>query len=152
VSELVQLQIPSVAPGVQLARGVARTLTQHGYACLLEVTLGNARRADVLALDPTGTIVIVEVKSSVADFRSDQKWTEYRGYCDRLFFAVPVEFPVGLIPDSCGLMIADRFEAEVIRSAPDQRLSAARRKAMTLRFAHLAAQRLTRLAEWQVLP
>ncbi len=125
-----------------IASGVMRTLRQHGYCCVLEMTLANHRRADVVGLGPTGEIVIVEIKSSVADFRSDQKWPEYRPYCDRLFFAVDGDFPADLIPEDTGLIIADQFGGAVLREAPTHKLAGARRKAVTLRFARLASNRL----------
>jgi hypothetical protein len=134
-------------PGMLLARGVCRALVQHGWATLTEVTLANGRRADVMALQPGGEIFIVEVKSSIEDFRSDRKWGQYRDFCDALYFAVPEDFPTELIPPECGLIIADHFAAEILRPAPIIRLAPARRKAMTLRFALLAAQRLQRLVD-----
>jgi hypothetical protein len=136
-----------VQAGVLLARGVCRMLAAHGLAGVTEVPLANGRRADVMTLDRTGDIAIVEVKSSIEDFRSDRKWPDYREFCDRLFFAVPEHFPVELIPDDCGLILADGFGAEIVRQASEHRLVAARRKAVTLRFAHLAAQRLQRLVD-----
>jgi hypothetical protein len=138
---------PRVQAGVVLARGVCRMMAAHGLAGVTEVPLANGRRADVMTLDRTGDIAIVEVKSSIEDFRSDRKWPDYREFCDRLFFAVPEHFPVELIPDDCGLIIADGFGAEIVRQASEHRLVAARRKAVTLRFAHLAAQRLQRLID-----
>src|ERR1700687_4264050 len=92
---------------VLLARGVARALAQRGYATLTEVSLANGRRADVIGLGRGGELVIVEVKSSVQDFRSDAKWPEYREFCDRFYFAVGADFPQALIPEECGLIVAD---------------------------------------------
>jgi len=134
-------------PGMLLARGVCRAMVQRGIAALTEMTLANGRRADVILLEADGTIGIVEVKSSVADFAADQKWPEYRDYCDMLSFAVPAEFPMELIPDECGLIVADHFGAEILRPAPRLALSAARRKAMLIRFGQLAALRLARLTD-----
>jgi hypothetical protein len=134
-------------PGMLLARGVCRGLAQHGWVCLTEVTLANGRRADVMALAPDGDILIVEVKSSIEDFRGDKKWQEYREYCDAFYFAVPDNFPTELIPEDCGLIAADPFAAEILRPAPVLRLAPARRKALTLRFAQLAARRLHRLVD-----
>jgi hypothetical protein len=139
--------MPSVQPGILLARGVCRALVQHGWSVLTEVTLANGRRADIMALLPDGDIVIIEVKSSLEDFRADRKWGEYREFCDALYFAVPDGFPTELIPLECGLIGADSFAAEILRPAPLLRLAPARRKAMTLRFAQLAAQRLQRLSD-----
>jgi hypothetical protein len=131
-------------PGVLLARGVCRALVQLGHAVLTEVTLVNGRRADVMALAPDGMIAVIEVKSSIEDFRADRKWGEYRAFCDALYFAVPDGFPTELIAAECGLIAADAFGAEILRPAPVIRLVPARRKAMMLRFALLAAQRLQR--------
>jgi hypothetical protein len=130
-----------------LARGVCRTLEQLGYVSLVEFPLANGRRADVLALGRTGDLVIVEIKSSVADFRADRKWSAYRDFSDRLYFAVPNDFPRPLIPDECGLMVADAFSAAVLRDGSTTRLDAARRRALTMRFARIAATRLRRLLD-----
>ena len=92
-----------------LARGICRALDQLGYASLVEFPLINGRRADILGLGKAGDLVIVEIKSSVADFRGDRKWASYRDFADRLYFAVPNHFPQGLIPEECGLMVADPF-------------------------------------------
>ena len=132
---------------ILLARGVARALAQRGFATLAEVSLANGRRADVLGLGRGGELVIVEVKSSVQDFRSDGKWRDYREFCDRFYFAVPAEFPRGLIPEDCGLIVADGFGAAILREAPAALLAPARRKAMTLRFAILGSERLRRLLD-----
>jgi len=131
----------------ELARGVARALAQRGFAILVEVPLANGRRADLLALGRDGSLLIVEVKSSVADFRSDRKWPDYREFCDRLAFAVPAHFPQPLIPEDCGLIVADPFGALILREGAARRLAAARRKALTLRFARIAAARMQRLVD-----
>jgi hypothetical protein len=127
-----------------LARGTCRALEQLGYASLVEFPLSNGRRADILALGKGGDLVIIEIKSSVGDFRADRKWTTYRDFSDRLYFAVPNDFPRALIPDECGLMVADPFGAAVLREAATTPLNPARRRALTLRFARLAAARLRR--------
>lgn len=132
-----------IAAGI-LARGVCRALEQLGYASLLEFPLANGRRADVLALGKTGDLLIVEIKTSVADFRADQKWARYREFADRLYFAVPNEFPTLLIPEECGLIVADGFGAAVLRHGLETPLAPPRRRAVTLRFAHAAATRLRR--------
>ena len=130
-----------------LSRGVCRALEQLGYVSLVEFPLANGRRADILALGKTGELVIVEIKSSVADFRADRKWSAYRDFSDRLYFAVPNDFPRSLIPDECGLMVADSFGAAVLRDGSTMRLDAARRRALTMRFARIAATRLRRLLD-----
>lgn len=136
-----------VLDAARLARGVCRAFDQRGYASLLEFPLANGRRADVIALHRGGELAIVEIKSSVADFRADQKWPEYREWCDRLYFAVANGFPTELIPGDCGLIVADAFGAELVREAPCVRLPPARRKAVTLRFAFAGAGRLRRLLD-----
>jgi hypothetical protein len=124
-----------------VTRGAARLLTALGFAPLAEVTLPNGRRADLMALGPKGQIFIVEVKSSVEDFRADGKWHEYAPYCDAFAFAVPPEFPREILPDEPGLIVADGFGGAVLREAPLTPLAGARRKALTLAFARLAAMR-----------
>jgi hypothetical protein len=128
----------------ELCRGVCRALAHLGFATLAEVALANGRRADVMALGRDGELVIVEIKSSVADFKSDRKWPEYRDFCDRLYFAVPAGFPTELIPEDCGLILADPFGAAILREGASAPLVAARRRAVLLRFALLAAGRLRR--------
>ena len=130
-----------------LARGVGRALAQQGYATLTEVSLANGRRADVMGLGRAGELVIVEVKSSLQDFRSDAKWPEYREFCDRFYFAVAEDFPREAIPGDCGLIVADGFGGAVLREAPLLALAAARRKAVTLRFALAGSERLRRLLD-----
>ena len=127
-----------------LARGVCRALDQLGYASLLEFPLASGQRADILALGRTGDLVIVEIKSSLADFRADRKWSGYREFADRLYFAVPNDFPAILIPEECGLIVADPFGAAVLRHGALTPLVPARRRALTLRFALAAAGRLHR--------
>ena len=128
--------------GTGLARGVCRYLRDSGYATLAEFTLRTRRRVDVIALAADGQIVIVEVKSSHADFRSDRKWKNYPEFCDQFYFAVPPAFDARLIPEHCGLMRADTYDAAIIRPAPVHALNAARRKALTIRFARAAGLRL----------
>jgi hypothetical protein len=128
-----------------LARGVTRVLWNHGLAPLLEVPLANGRRADLMGITPNGEIWIVETKSCLEDFAVDQKWPDYRDYCDRFFFAVTEVFPRELIPDNVGLIVADGFGGAILRDAPLAQLAGARRKAVTLLFARLAAQRLALL-------
>jgi hypothetical protein len=130
------------AAAFDICRGVARLLRMHGMAPVSEVSLANGRRADVAAAADSGEIWIVEIKSSIEDFRTDQKWHEYREFCDRLFFAVAPAFPHEILPPDTGLIIADRYGGEIVRGAPEHKLAGARRKAMTLRLVHTAALRL----------
>jgi hypothetical protein len=126
-----------------LARGVTRLLLDHGLAPVLEVPLANGRRADVMAITPHGEIWIVETKSCLADYACDEKWPDYLEYCDRFFFGVTEEFPRDHIPVDAGLIVADGFGGAILRESPVRALVAARRKAVTLLFARLAAQRLS---------
>jgi hypothetical protein len=125
-----------------IARGVCRHFVTAGYGCLLETPLRSGRRADVMAVGRTGEIVIVEIKSGPQDFRSDRKWPEYRAFCDALYFAVDAGFPQALIPEDVGLIAADGYGAAILRDAPRFPLAGARRKAVSLAFARLAAARL----------
>ncbi len=128
-----------------LARGVTRVLGDYGLATVLEVPLANGRRADVMGLTAQGQIWIVETKSCVDDFAVDAKWPDYIDYCDRFFFGVSEEFPRDLIPEDVGLIVADGFGGAILRDSPLKPLAGARRKAVTLLFARLAASRLTYL-------
>lgn len=128
---------------LEVQRGAVRLLSQLGYSCLTELPLPNGRRADIVAVSAAGDIWIVEIKSCLADFRADTKWTEYREYCDRLLFAVMPDFPQDVLDPSTGLILADRYGGEILRPAQEERLSAGRRKAMTLRIARAAAFRLS---------
>ena len=132
------------ATAALLARGISRALEQLGYASLLEFPLANGRRADMIALGNKGELMIVEIKSSVADFRADRKWAFYREFADRLYFAVPNEFPSLLIPEECGLIVADGFGAALLRHGALTPLAPARRRALTVRFGLAAASRLRR--------
>ena len=125
-----------------IQRGTGRLMRACGSAVVSELSLSGGRRADLVVLSKTGDLWIVEIKSCLADFRADTKWSEYRAHCDRLYFAVDDQFPQDVLPDDTGLIIADRYGAEIIREAPEHRLVAARRKAVTLRFARAAALRL----------
>ena len=137
----ITLTRPEVTDAV--TRGAARLFDALGYAPLLEVGLPNGRRADIMALGPRGQIAIVEVKSSLEDFRVDLKWPEYLPYCDAFFFAVAPEFPRDILPEGPGLVIADGFGGAVLTEAPATPLAPARRKALTLAFARLTAFRAT---------
>ncbi len=130
-----------------IQRGASRLLLETGFHPLAEFTLANGRRADITAIGPTGEIWILEIKSSVADFRTDRKWPEYIEFCDRFFFATSPDMPGTIFPESAGLIVADRFGGEILRTVEQSPLSAARRKAVMLRFARSAAARLQDLAD-----
>ncbi|AXK82126.1 DNA repair protein MmcB-related protein [Pseudolabrys taiwanensis] len=130
-----------------VARGTARLLHAHGFCVVSELPLPSGRRADLVALDGGGQIWIVEIKSSIADFRADQKWPDYRLHCDRLFFATSLEVPCEIFPADTGLIVADAFGADFKCEAPEHKLPAATRKAMMLLFARAAAMRLQSLVD-----
>lgn len=136
------------AKGLRLTRGVLRAFHAQGIAALPEVKLGNGLRADVLGLDRKGRALLVEVKSSRADFRADGKWPGYLEYCDFFYFAVPADFPQDILPADSGLLIADGYGATLVRPAAEREaLKAARRRALTLSFARQAARRLLRVTD-----
>ena len=130
---------PEVTKDVTL--GALRLLDQMAMACVTEMRLANNRRSDIMAIGEKGEIWIIEVKSCRADFESDGKWHEYRPFCDRFFFAVAESFPTELLPLDTGLIIADQFGGALTRPAPEHKLAGARRKALTLKLARLAARR-----------
>jgi hypothetical protein len=131
----------------RLARGVCRSLVAHGYGTLCEFPLNNGRRVDVIGVNSGGETVIVEIKTCVADYRADRKWTDYLEFCDAFYFAVPAGFPLALLPEDCGLMVADDYGAEILRPAAAQVMNGSRRRAQTLRLALAALQRLGRLLD-----
>lgn len=131
----------------EICRGVVRVLAAHALTAIVELPLPNGRRADVVGLGPDGALWIVEIKSCLNDFRTDLKWPEYREFSDRLFFAVGPEFPRDVLPQDAGLIVADRYGGEIMREAPELRLTAPRRKAMTQRIARAASSRLSVLLD-----
>ncbi len=134
-------------PGQKLARGVARHLTAHGFVSVEEFVPARGLRVDVMGLGPKGELWVIECKSSRADYQSDSKWQGYLEWCDRFFWAVDTEFPTDLLPQETGLIIADAYDAEIIRMAPEDKLPPARRKKMIQKFATDAARRLQGLRD-----
>ncbi|MCX7589104.1 DNA repair putative endonuclease MmcB [Phenylobacterium sp. 58.2.17] len=145
---IVTITRPEITANV--TRGAARLLIDLGYAPLAEVTLPNGRRADLMALSPKGELAIIEVKSGIEDYRVDRKWHEYLPYCDRFAFAVAPEFPQHILPEEPGLIVCDGFGGAVLREAPATPLAPARRKALTIAFARLAAMRAMGVAAVQL--
>lgn len=141
------VEIPSNATAPRIARGVQRLFGTLGYVSLTEFCLANGRRADVIAIGPKSEIHIVEIKSSLADFRSDSKWPEYREFCDQFSFAVAPEFPLDVLPNNTGLILADAYGGAIECTAQITPLAPARRKAMLLSFAHTSASRLTSILD-----
>ena len=132
---------------MMVRRGVQRMLMEMRHAVLPELTLASGRRADLISLSDKGEIWIVEIKTSIEDFRVDRKWPDYRRHCDRLFFATHKDVPLDIFPEDCGLLLSDGYGAHLLREAPEHKLPPATRKAVTLDFSRIAAQRLM-LAEW----
>ena len=135
---------PAIDDARLLMRGAARLLMDLGITAIAEFTLPCGRRADLAGLGPKGEMVIVEVKSGVQDFRTDEKWPDYFAWCDRVYFAVSERFPSDILPEQTGLIIADGFGGAVVRESPVAKLAPARRKALTLKFARNAAERALR--------
>ncbi len=144
-AELVVLDGRQSPTAQTICRGASRLLMAHGFTCIYELPLASGRRADIVGLGPDGAIWIVEVKSSIDDFRVDQKWPDYRAHCDRLFFATADHVPLDIFPDDAGLILADAYGAEMIRDAPEHKLAGATRRSMLLRYARAAARRLQSL-------
>ena len=128
-------------PGQALARGVCRHLLALDFVTVEELTPTPGLRVDVMALGPKGEVWVVECKSSRADFTADRKWQGYLDWCDRYFWAVDAAFPAELLPGDTGLIVADAYDAEILRMGPETRLAAARRKAVVQKFARHAALR-----------
>jgi hypothetical protein len=135
------LSLPEKKPGQLLARGVCRHLSSHDFVTVEELTPTSGLRVDVMALGPKGEVWVIECKSSRADFQSDTKWQGYLEWCDRFFWAVDEDFPTDLLPDDTGLIIADAYDAEILRMAPEEKIAPARRKVMVQKFARHAATR-----------
>jgi hypothetical protein len=129
---------------MDVARGVGRLRLAEGLSPIVEFSLPNNRQLDVAARGLGGTIARIEIKVSFADLRADDKWPDGLSFCDLFFFAVPPEFPPTALPSTTGLIVADRFGVAIIRQSQRKMLHASRRRALTLRFAMIAAERLTR--------
>ena len=136
---------PTPAEGI--TRGAARLLRQLGFEVIEEFKLTSRRRADIAGLDRRGRFVIVEVKSSLADFRADRKWPDYLAHADWFYFAVADGFPIDTLPDDQGLIVADAFHGAVLRAAAERPMNGNRRRAQLLRFARTGANRLARLLD-----
>ena len=135
------LTLAPIKPGQLLARGVCRHLLSHRFVTVEELIPAPGLRVDVMALGPKGEVWIVECKSSRVDFLTDRKWQGYLDWCDRYFWAVDESFPNEMLPDETGLIIADAYDAEIVRMGPEAKLAGARRKVMVQKFARHAALR-----------
>jgi hypothetical protein len=147
MSQPLSTDMPRLMPGQLLARGVSRHLLGHDFVTLEEVVPTPGLRVDVMALGPKGEIWVVECKSGRADFRTDRKWQGYLDWCDRFFWAVDADFPTDLLPQGTGLILADGYDAEILRMGPETPLAGARRKMMVQKFARHAALRLQALRD-----
>jgi hypothetical protein len=136
-----------VMPGQRLARGVCRALRAMDFVTVEELVPTAGLRVDVMALGPRGEVWVVECKSGRADFATDRKWHHYLDWCDRFFWAVDAEFPVEVLPEGTGLILADAYDAEILRMGPEATLAPARRKVMVQKFARHAALRLQALRD-----
>ncbi|MBN9578310.1 MAG: MmcB family DNA repair protein [Alphaproteobacteria bacterium] len=135
-----------------VARGVNRLLIQEGFSPILEFTLANGRRLDVAALGPDGTMLGVEIKVALGDLKGDSKWPDYLEFCDLFYFAIPPDFPDEYVPTATGLIVADRYGGAIVRPSPIATIHPSRRKAVTLRFAKTAAERLATVLELTSTP
>lgn len=133
---------------LDIRHGLLRHFAAHGLVTLAEFPLASGRRADLIAMDRKGRFTLVEIKSSIADYRADNKWTEYREWCDRFTFATAPDVPQAIFPEEEGLIIADRFGAQAIRDPVEGSMAPARRKSLVMAFARQAAQRLERLQKF----
>jgi hypothetical protein len=127
-------------------------LRQEGFSPILEFTLANGRRLDVAALGGDGTMLGVEIKVAIPDLKGDAKWPEYLEFCELFYFAIPPDFPDELVPPGTGLIVADRYGGAIVRPSPVATLHASRRKAVTLSFARVAAERLNLALEFAADP
>ena len=134
-------------PGQRLARGVARALRAMDFVTVEEMVPTSGLRVDVMALGPKGEIWVIECKSGRADYQTDRKWQGYLEWCDRFFWAVDADFPTALLPEGTGLILADAYDAEIMRMGPEVPLAPARRKVMVQKFARHAALRLQSLRD-----
>ena len=141
------MALVSTANAAEVARGVSRMLLQQGFSPILEFTLANGRRLDVAAIGTDGTLLGVEIKVALADLRGDTKWPEYLEFCEHFYFAIPPDFPDEHVPPGTGLIVADKYGGAIVRPAPVAPVHASRRKAVTLRFAKVAADRLASLLD-----
>ena len=153
------LDDPADAPIARdVCRGIMRLFARNGIWCLPEMPLRNGRRADLMGVDAKGRVVIVEVKVQRGDLLGDGKWPDYLDHCDRFFWGVPPGLDRSPLdsedyrPDCCGVIVADGYDAEILRPAPLNPLAAARRKVEIERLSRTALRRLTVAADPECAP
>ena len=136
-----------------VSRGIMRLFGRNDIWCIAEMPLKNGRRADLMGVDAKGMVTIVEIKVARGDLLGDAKWPDYLDYCDRFYWGVPPGLDrsplegVGYQPDCCGVIVADGYDAEIVRPAPLHPLAAARRKVQVERLARTAMRRHTMLLD-----
>jgi hypothetical protein len=131
-----------------VARGICRLFARNDIWAPPEMPLRIGRRADLMGIDPRGHIVIVEIKTARGDLLGDTKWPDYLEFCDRFYWGLSPELDRACLegpdfrPRCCGVIVADEYDAEIVRPSPTQPLSAARRKAEVERLARAGLRRL----------
>ncbi|QFT76454.1 MmcB family DNA repair protein [Erythrobacter sp. THAF29] len=147
------LDSPVSATARDVARGIQRLFARNDIWCVSEMPLKNGRRADLMGVDAKGLLVIVEIKVARGDLLGDAKWPDYLDFCDRFYWGVapgldrtPLESEA-YMPDKCGVIVGDGYDAEILRHAPLESLAAARRKAQMERLARFAMRRYTGLVD-----
>jgi hypothetical protein len=142
-----RILVPDARRALAVARGICRLFARNDLWCLTEMPLRNGRRADLMGIDAKGQVVIVEIKTARGDLLGDAKWPDYLDFCDRFYWGLPPELDRACLeggefrPDCCGVIVADEYDAEIVRPAPSQPLAAARRKVEVERLARTALRR-----------
>jgi hypothetical protein len=136
-----------------VARGIGRLFARNDIWCLPEVPIRNGRRADLMGIDGRGQVVIVEIKVARADLLGDAKWPDYLDFCDRFYWGLPPGLDRAPLereafrPETCGVIVADGYDAEILRPAALEPLAPARRKVEVERLARIAMRRHTALCD-----
>ena len=137
----------AVDTAAAVARGICRLFARNDIWCISEMPLRNGRRADLMGIDPKGRVVIVEIKVTRGDLLGDGKWPDYLDFCDRFYWGLPPGLDRAVLegadyrPDCCGVIVADGYDAEIVRPAPTHALAAARRRVEVERLARIALRR-----------
>ncbi len=139
---------PTICDALAVARGIKRLFARNGIWCIPEMPLRNNRRADLMGIDDKGRVVIVEIKVQRGDLMGDHKWPDYLDHCDRFYWGIAPHLDRavletdGFMPERCGVIVGDAYDAEIVRPAPSSPLAAARRKVEVERLARTAMRRL----------
>lgn len=157
MASVTPLDVTDRLVAADVARGVCRMLLRHDIVAIAEVPLDGGRRADLMAIGPKGELVIVEIKVSRADLLGDAKWTDYLPHCDRFFWAVPAGFDAApldgaaFLPERTGVLVADRYDAAIVREAAVTAMPVASRRRCTTALARRAARRVIGLVDPEAL-